>query len=228
MQARGIECFVTVVGDDPNCFSSQNEQDSRWLGVSANFTILEPSDPHEAKDFTKLAFEISEKFEVPILIRSTTRISHARADVQFEKYDVDFTYDDGEFEKSSRYKCLPSLARANHPKLVQKMEEIKAWLYESGLTKVEGPQEHEFGIITSGISYAYVKDALKYLDVELPILKLGMVSPLDEKSILEFVNGKKQIIFIEEVDPYLEDRISALLMQKGIFVKVHGKHNGIT
>ncbi len=220
--------MVVVVGDDPNCFSSQNEQDSRWLGVSANFVVLEPSDPHEAKEFTKRAFDISEKFETPILLRSTTRISHARSDVLFNKYENDFGYNDGKFEKTGQYKCLPSLARANHPKLVAKMDRIKEWIHESGLTKVEGPEEHEFGIITSGISYAYVKDALRMLDADLPILKLGMVSPLDEKSIIDFVKAKKQIIFIEEVDPYLEDRISALLLQKGIFVKTHGKHNGIT
>ncbi|MHA1115096.1 MAG: indolepyruvate ferredoxin oxidoreductase subunit alpha [Candidatus Heimdallarchaeum aukensis] len=220
--------FVTVVGDDPHCFSSQNEQDSRWLGVSANFVIVEPSDPHEAKEFTKRAFDISEKFGVPILLRSTTRISHARADVKFEKYDVDFTYNDGTFEKTRQFVCLPALARANHPKLVQKMKEIAEWIPESGLTKIEGPEEHEYGIITSGISYAYVKDALRNLGVDLPILKLGMVSPLDEKSILEFAKTKKQIIFIEEVDPYLEDRISALFMKNGLQVKVHGKYNGIT
>ncbi|MFW9852826.1 MAG: indolepyruvate ferredoxin oxidoreductase subunit alpha, partial [Candidatus Thorarchaeota archaeon] len=127
--------FVTVVGDDPHCFSSQNEQDSRWLGISANFPILEPSNPQEAKEFTKLAFEISEKFEIPLLLRSTTRISHARADVQFYKYESNFR--EGEFEKTPQFKCLPAIARANHPKLLEKIETIKEWIPDSGFTVIE-------------------------------------------------------------------------------------------
>ena len=196
--------FVTVVGDDPHCFSSQNEQDSRWLGVSAKFPVLEPSNPQEAKEFVKKAFDISEKFEMPMLVRSTTRISHARADIQFDSFEAE--YREGELEKSNRFKCLP----ANHPKLIAKMDEIKEWLHSSGLSVIEGPENKEFGIITSGISYAYVKDALLKLKKNIPILKLGMVSPLDEKTIISFSKDKDNIIFIEEVDSYLEDRISAL------------------
>ena len=219
--------FVTVVGDDPHCFSSQNEQDSRWLGVSAQFPVIEPSNPQEAKDFIKRAFDISEKFEMPMLLRSTTRVSHARADIEFNKFESNFR--EGDFEKTMRFKCLPALARANHPKLKERTEKIKEWLPTSGLSVIEGPQEvKEFGIITSGISYAYVKDALKVLDKEIPILKLGMVAPLDEKTILEFSKDKENIIFIEEVESYLEDRISALLLQNGIITKIHGKCTGIT
>ena len=124
--------FVTVVGDDPHCFSSQNEQDSRWFGVSANFPIIEPSNPQEAKEYLKIAFDLSEKFEIPMLLRSTTRISHARADIEFNRYETN--YREGEFEKSNRFKCLPALARANHPKLLEKMEKIKEWLPDSGLS----------------------------------------------------------------------------------------------
>ncbi len=218
--------FVTVVGDDPNCFSSQNEQDSRWLGVSANFPVLEPSNPQEAKEFTKKAFEISEQFEIPMLVRSTTRISHARADVKFNKYET--TYREGELEKTTRFKCLPAIARANHPKLVEKMERIKEWIAQSGLSVIEDNKNNRFGIITSGISYAYVKDALRMLEKRIPILKLGMVSPLDEKTIIEFAQNKESIIFVEEVDPYLEDRISALLLQNGIHPKIYGKCTGLT
>ncbi|MHA1199682.1 MAG: indolepyruvate ferredoxin oxidoreductase subunit alpha, partial [Candidatus Heimdallarchaeaceae archaeon] len=192
--------FVVYVADDPHCFSSQNEQDSRWLGVTAQVPILEPSNPQEAKEFTKLAFDISEKFEQLIILRSTTRISHARADVQFNEYSSNFK--ESNFEKGLRYKCLPAVARANHPKLVAKMEEIKAWIPESGLSVVEGPTNNEYGVITSGISYAYLKDALELLDKDLPILKLGMVAPLDEISSLEFAKDKKNIIFLEEVDAY--------------------------
>ena len=218
--------LVIVVGDDPHCFSSQNEQDSRWLGVSAGVPVLEPSNPQEAKDFTKLAFELSEKFEMPFLVRSTTRISHARADVQFNKYELN--YREAKFEKTSRFKCLPALARANHPILIERLNKIKEWVSTSGLSKIEGPEDSEFGIITSGISYAYVKDALAMLNKDIPILKLGLISPLDEKTILDFARNKKNIIFIEEVDPYLEDRISALLIQNGITPKIHGKCTGIT
>ena len=218
--------FVTVVGDDPHCFSSQNEQDSRWLGVSAKFPILEPSNPQEAKEFVKKAFDISEQFEMPMLLRSTTRISHARADIQFNSFETE--YRDGELEKSNRFKCLPALARANHPKLIAKIDEIKEWLPSSGLSVIEETEDNEFGIITSGISYAYVKDALLKLEKNIPILKLGMVSPLDEKTILAFAKDKENIIFIEEVEAYLEDRISALLLQNRITPKIHGKSSGIT
>ncbi|MHA1685071.1 MAG: indolepyruvate ferredoxin oxidoreductase subunit alpha [Candidatus Heimdallarchaeaceae archaeon] len=218
--------LVIVVGDDPHCFSSQNEQDSRWLGVSAQLPVLEPCDPHEAKEYTKLAFDISEKFETPILVRSTTRISHARADVQFNKYELN--YRKGDLEKNNRFKCLPSIARANHPKLIEKMDRIKEWIATSGFSKIEGPNDSKFGIITSGISYTYVKDALNILGKDVPILKLGMIAPLDEKTILGFVKDKENIIFIEEVDPYLEDRISALLLQKGLTPKIHGKCTGVT
>jgi len=218
--------FVTVVGDDPHCFSSQNEQDSRWLGVSANFPIIEPSNPQEAKEFVKKAFDISEKFEMPMLLRSTTRISHARADIQFDSFET--KYREGELEKSNRFKCLPALARANHPKLIAKIDEIKEWLPFSGLSVIEGTKSEQFGIITSGISYAYVKDALLKLKKDIPLLKLGMVSPLDEKTIISFAKDKENIIFIEEVDSYLEDRISALLLQNEVTPKIHGKSSGIT
>jgi indolepyruvate ferredoxin oxidoreductase alpha subunit len=219
--------FVTVVGDDPHCFSSQNEQDSRWLGVSAQFPVIEPSSPQEAKEYVKRAFDVSEKFEMPMLLRSTTRVSHARTDVQFNKFESNFR--EGEYEKTNRFACLPALARANHPKLLERMEKIKEWLPTSGFSIIEGPDSHtKFGIITSGISYAYVKDALKTLKKELPILKLGMVAPLDEQTILEFAKDKKNIIFIEEVDPYLEDCICALFIQNGVIPKIHGKSSGIT
>ena len=218
--------FVVLVGDDPNCFSSQNEQDSRWLGVTAQVPVIEPSTPQEAKDFTKLAFDISEKFETIIILRSTTRISHSRSDILFNKFASNFR--EGNFEKGTRYKCLPAIARANHPKLVAKLEEIQRWIPESGLSVIEGPENNEFGIITSGISYAYVKDALFLLKKDLPILKLGMIAPLDEKTILEFAKNKKNIIFVEEVDAYLEDRISALLLQNNITPKIHGKCTRIT
>jgi indolepyruvate ferredoxin oxidoreductase alpha subunit len=219
--------FVTVVGDDPHCFSSQNEQDSRWLGVSAQFPVIEPSSPQEAKEYVKRAFDVSEKFEMPMLLRSTTRVSHARADVQFNEFESNFR--EGEYEKTNRFACLPALARANHPKLLERMEKIKEWLPTSGFSTIEGPDNHtEFGIITSGISYVYVKDALKTIKKELPILKLGMVAPLDEQTILEFAKNKENIIFIEEVDPYLEDRISALFIQNGVIPKIHGKSSGIT
>lgn len=218
--------LVVLAADDPNCFSSQNEQDSRWLGVTAQVPVLEPSNPQEAKEFTKLAFEISEKFEQIMILRSTTRISHARADIEFNEFESNFRK--GEFEKSSRYICLPALARANHPKLVAKLEEIKKWIPESGLSVIEGPEDNEYGVITSGISYSYLKDALELLERDVPILKLGMIAPLDEQTILEFAKNKKNIIFIEEVDSYLEDRISALLLQNGITPKIHGKCTSIT
>ncbi len=218
--------LVIVVGDDPHCFSSQNEQDSRWLGISAMVPVFEPSDPQEAKDMTKLAFDVSEQFETPILLRTTTRISHARADVQYNTYET--TYREGKFDKTPRFKCLPALARANHPKLIEKMNKIGEWLHSSGLSKIEGPEDNKYGIITSGISYAYLKDALKLLNVSIPILKLGVVAPLDEKSILEFAKDKENIIFIEEVDDYLEMRISALLLQNNLTPKIHGKCTGIT
>lgn len=218
--------FVVLVADDPHCFSSQNEQDSRWLGVTAQVPILEPANPQEAKEFTKLAFDISEKFEQLIILRSTTRISHARADIQFNEFSSNFK--EGKLVKGLRYKCLPAVARANHPKLVAKLEEIKEWIPESGLSVVEGPTNNDYGVITSGISYAYLKDALELLDKDIPILKLGMIAPLDEKTILEFAKDKKNIIFMEEVDAYLEDRICALLLQNNITPKIHGKCSGIT
>ncbi|MEA1992862.1 MAG: indolepyruvate ferredoxin oxidoreductase subunit alpha [Euryarchaeota archaeon] len=211
--------FVLISADDPSMHSSQNEQDSRCYAKFANMPCLDPTSPQDAKEMTIKAFEISEKFKVPVMVRTTTRVSHSRGDVTMgdlkEKNEVNW-------ERNPKRKVtLPANARVFHPELLKKMQEAEKYFEDSEFNWREG--EGELGIIASGISYNYVKEALEYLDVDAEMLKLGTMHPLPRKTILGFMKDHKKVIVVEEMEPVVETEAKKIAQEEKIDVVIHGK-----
>ena len=211
MAYSGVKCgMVIVTADDPSCYSSQNEQDSRYYAMLANLPMLEPSTPQEAKEMTKKAFEISESLELPVFLRMTTRVSHVRENVRLGK--IVKNNREGFFEKDPvRFVNVPAGARIGHPRLLKQMERAEELSEKSGLNRIiKVGKKPKIGIITSGVSYNYTIDAVKKLGVDASILKLGIVHPLPKKTCEKFISSFKKIVIVEELEPYLETLIKAL------------------
>ena len=204
--------LVICVADDPGMHSSQNEQDSRHYAEAAKLPMLEPADSAEAKEFAKIAFEISEKYDTPVLLRMCTRISHSQSMVEL----CDRTGDSlKSYEKNPRkYIMAPANAIAKHPVVEERQAKLAVYSSECDLNRVEYASG-ELGIITSGTCYQYVKEVL---GDSASVLKIGMVNPLPEKLILDFAAKHKRVVVIEELDPYIENYCKALGL------KVEGKN----
>ncbi len=192
--------LVLVSADDPGMHSSQNEQDNRLLGKFAKIPILEPADSGEAKDFLIQAFELSEKFDTPVLFRMTTRTSHAQSLVELaERNEVGLK----PYQKNSmKNVMLPAHARLRHPVVEERLLKLAEFNETSNFNKTE-MQDKEIGIITSGAVYQYVKEVLPTASV----LKLGMTYPLPKKLITEFIASVETCYVIEELEPFIEDQI---------------------
>ena len=204
--------LVIVSADDPHMHSSQNEQDNRFYAKFAKVPMLEPTDSQEALDIVKAAYNISEDFDTPVLLRTTTRISHSRSIVKIgqktelpvKKYVKD----------SCKYVMIPSNARIRHQALIERWEKLKEYCEDPGYYDIYIPPKSPkgfsaagIGIITSGISYQYAREIFD----GLPILKLKMTNPLPENTIREFARNKRLILVIEELDPFLEEQIKLIL-----------------
>ncbi len=219
--------FVFVSADDPNCWSSQNEQDNRWYARLFNLVMLEPSTPSEAKEFTKIAFEISEEVHIPVMIRTTTRVAHMRSIVEFDEVIDGKTK--GIFEKNPpRYVVVPANARRNHRWLLERIEkarelseksELNLERFYSGKDTTIG----RFGIISSGAAYLYCAEAIEHLGISAKILKLGFSHPLPTKKITKFLEDLDVVLIAEEVDPIMEREIKAIAMDASLNIKIHGK-----
>ena len=195
--------LVIVVADDPGMHSSQNEQDSRFYARSAHLPMLEPSDSQEAADFIKAAFDLSEKFDTPVIVRSNTRISHSRGLVELgerEKHDLKPYVKD-----VAKYVMMPGMAKKRHLVVEKRMNDLAAYANTYELNKVEYA-DTKVGFITSGVCYDYVKEALP----KASVLKLGMVYPLPQKLIEEFASKVDKLYVIEELEPFIEDQVKAL------------------
>ena len=206
--------LVICVADDPGMHSSQNEQDSRHYAEAAKLPMLEPADSEEAKEFTKVAFSISEKYDTPVLLRMCTRISHSQSMVELgDRADDSLRA----YEKNPRkYIMAPANAIAKHPVVEERQARLSDYSSECELNRAEYA-ESDIGIITSGTCYQYVKEVL---GDSVSVLKLGMVNPLPKKLILEFAKRVKRLIVIEELDPYIENYCLALGLKvegKGLF-----------
>ena len=213
---------VIVVADDPNCWSSaQSEQNSRAYSYLAHIPTLEPADPQECRDFVKLAFEISEKFKIPVMVRTTTRVSHQKMPVQLGK-PTRTVLVNGEFVKDSKkFVTMPPRVLEMKEELLEKIRKIKDFSEKSSSNKFIGVKRLPFGIITSGVSYLYVMEALKELRLNLPVLKLGFFYPLPEKKIKKFTKNLKKVLIVEELEPYLEKEVERLV--RSDLVEVVGK-----
>ena len=194
--------LVIVVADDNGCHSSQNEQDSRLYAMSAGVPMLEPSSSQECKEFTKLAYEISEKYDEPVLLRSNTRVSHSRGIVTLEdRVEVPLREYVKDIQKNVP---MPAMAKRLHVIQEQRLKRLAEDANTLGINTVEMHSE-DIGIITSGICYQYVKEALP----EASVLKLGMAYPLPMKLIRDFASKVKKLYVIEEGQPFFEMQIKA-------------------
>ena len=217
---------VVIVADDPSCHSSaQSEENSRGLALSTNIPVLEPSDPQECKDFVKLGYQISEKFKIPVMIRTTTRVAHQRMPVKLNP--IRATRPGGvvgEFVKDpKRFVTLPPRVLEMKKELLEKIEKIKEFSEKSKTNFVEGKMSCPMGIITSGVSYLYVREALNELKISLPVLKLGFFHPLPEKKIRAFLKPLKKVLVVEEIEPFLEKEVGRLAKDANCKLKVIGK-----
>jgi indolepyruvate ferredoxin oxidoreductase alpha subunit len=189
--------LVVFVADDPGMHSSQNEQDTRIIARGAKVPVLEPSDSSECKNFTKEAFKISEEFDTPVIVRLTTRVSHSQGLVELEERT---DYELKPYVKNiAKYVMMPGMAKKRHPLVEERTEKLMAFSESSDLNKIEWGDK-KIGVITSGISYQYAREALG----DVSYLKLGMVYPLPEKLIRDFEKEVETLYVIEELDPVIE------------------------
>lgn len=195
--------LVLVSADDPGMHSSQNEQDNRHYARLAKIPLLEPSDSQEAKDCVITAFELSEKFDTPLMVRTTTRISHSRSLVQPGKK---IERASGGYRKDpAKYVMLPGFARQRRPLVEKRLAALRRAASVSPLNQIEKGST-KYGIVCSGISYQYVREALP----EATVLKLAFSYPLPEELLHRFAAMVEEIIVVEELDPFLEEQILAL------------------
>ncbi len=212
--------MVIVVADDPSMWSSQNENDSRYYALMGNMPMIEPADPAEAKAMLLEAYEISEELELPVLFRTTTRVNHTRAPVEFNKIKerpntIDFV------KEPFRFVPIPSVARKRHPILLELMKKATEVSESTSLNFTHG--QGDLGIITSGVSYNYVLEALSTMNLEAEVLKLGMTHPVPEKTIIDFLKRHKKVVVVEELEPFLETHARRIAQLRSIPVEIVGK-----
>ncbi len=195
--------LVIAVADDPGMHSSQNEQDSRYYARSAHVPMLEPSNAQEAKEFVKLAYEISERFDVPVLVRETTRVAHSHGFVELcEREERPLK----PYEKASnKYVMMPANAIVRHRFVEERDNALKEYACTCACNRAEYTDEKEIGIVCSGVVYEYVKEALPKANV----FKLGMIHPIPTPSILQFSKKVSRLYVIEELEPFIEDTLKA-------------------
>ena len=202
--------YVILAADDPGMHSSQNEQDSRFYALAARVPMLEPSDSAEALAFTREAFELSERFDMPFMVRSTVRISHAktlvscgeRADVPLRAYEKD----------AAKWVMMPAFAKPRRLSLDARVEAVKAWAEECPLNRVEA-RSRTVGIVCSGAAYQYVSEACP----EASVLKLGCVWPLPEKKLSDFAESVERLYVVDEASEYLSFMVRSLGIEVSAF-----------
>ncbi len=197
--------MVIGVADDPGMHSSQNEQDSRHYARASKIPMLEPSNSKESLEFAKMAYEISEQFDTPVLLKMCTRVAHSQSIVETserkEKQQI-------EYEKNpSKYIMMPGFAKKRHPIVEQRTEKLSEFAKMSELNKWEKGTENKLGIITAGTCYQYVKEVC---GSDVSILKLGIVWPLSDELLKEFAKSVEKVIVVEELDGFIEGHCNAI------------------
>ena len=196
--------LVFCVADDPGMHSSQNEQDSRHYAEASKIAMLEPADSAECRDFTKAAFELSEKFDTPMFLRLSTRVSHSQSLVE-EHEPVNYELKD--YKKDiSKYVMMPAKAIARHVVVEDRMRALEEFAENCEFNTIED-NGSKIGVITAGISYMYAKEAL---GDRVNYLKLGMIYPMPKKMIKDFTAKCDKVYVIEELDPFIENHCRAL------------------
>ncbi|OQY18421.1 MAG: indolepyruvate ferredoxin oxidoreductase subunit alpha [Desulfobacteraceae bacterium 4572_35.1] len=196
--------LVLVVADDPELHSSQNEQDSRHYARAAKMPMFEPADSQEALDFTRLAYDVSEQFDTPVFVRTTTRISHSKSIV--EEAEPQTGLPEPSLKRDpAKFVMLPGNARKRHHVVEDELLKMADWAAQQPFNRIE-ERSAEVGVITSGVSYQYAREVLP----DASVLKLGLVYPLAKKLISDFAARFKTLYVIEELEPFIEDQVRAM------------------
>ena len=204
--------MIIGVADDAGMHSSQNEQDSRHYAIAAKLPMLEPADAAESLEFTKLAYEISEKYDTPVFIKMCTRIAHSQSVIETsEREEFSKTYE----KNGAKYIMMPGNAKRRHPIVEERTAALTDYAETAPINRIEDGSDHSVGIITSSTSYQYAKEVCgnKY-----PVLKLGMINPLPVNKIRDFAKNVGKVIVIEELDGIIETHC------RNIGVEVTGKN----
>lgn len=214
--------LVIITADDPFMFSSQNEQDNRYYGKLSGLPVIEPSSVKEAKEMMPYAFDLSEELQEPVLFRTTTRINHSTAIVELGK--IRKRIPKGSYKKDP-FNCVtvPAVSRKLHVKLLKNIEKASAITDNSKYNFTEG--KGDLGIICNGVSYIYVSDALKDLNLEdkVKILRIGFSNPMPAKQIKTFLKDCKKALVVEEGEPYMEESVKAFAQEEGLTLPIRGK-----
>ncbi|MHA1375706.1 MAG: indolepyruvate ferredoxin oxidoreductase subunit alpha [Promethearchaeota archaeon] len=222
--------MVLISADDPNLYSSQNEQDNRYFGLHALVPVFEPSTPQEAKDMLKYAFDFSEQFQSLVLFRTTTRLNHGRGDVSLgniKQIDREYSFD----WDRSRWVCLPSHSRVLRVRLLERLELISEFADEFPFNSLKLSDEKingtKYGFVTAGIPHGHLIDALNYFGIleKVSILKLGLVYPPPKKLLKKLYYNVDEILTIEELEPFIENILKQYAYEEGLSkeILIHGK-----
>ena len=196
--------MVIGVADDAGMHSSQNEQDSRHYARASKIPMLEPSDSAEAIAFTKLAYELSEQFDTPVLMKMCTRVSHSQSVVELQpRVEVSKTYE----KNPAKYIMMPGNAKKRHPIVEARTQALAQWAETADINRIEEGSDHSRGIITSSTSYQYVKEVC---GDRYPVMKLGMIWPMPVQKIRDFAASVDELIVVEELDSFIEAHCQAL------------------
>ncbi|HEX7475671.1 MAG TPA: indolepyruvate ferredoxin oxidoreductase subunit alpha, partial [Dehalococcoidales bacterium] len=216
--------LVLVEAEDPGQWSSQVEQDNRYLAELSYLPVLEPSSAQEAKDMVAESFDLSEKYHQPFMIRSVTRVGHARGDVALG--EIKKTHKLSEFVPDpARFILLPANSRKLRQGMVERLAKIKEAVNSLSYNQLKIKTGAKLGIITAGISYSYVLEALALLNLEekTSVLKIGTPYPLPEKLVKELLHSVSEVLVVEELEPFIETHVKALAQESGLQVRIHGK-----
>jgi len=210
--------MVVMTADDPSCHSSQNEQDNRYYARASLLPMLEPSTPAECKDMVIEAFRVSEELGAPVVLRTTTRVNHARGAVTFgPRLPV---RRQGEFVRDpKRFVTVPANARLGRLEQLRRLDAALRLSESSGLNKADAGEGT--GVITSGVAWTYVKEWSS-----APVLKLGFTHPVPEALVREFISSRRRVVVVEELEPFLEDEVRRIAQESSINVEIIGKRTG--
>ena len=214
--------MVVINADDPYLFSSQNEQDNRYYARLSGLPMLEPTNVQEMKDVVVAAFELSEELELPVIIRTTTRLNHIRGAVklgELKPLQTKTTFEKNPFH----FVCVPAVSRNLHKLLIEKydraMEKSEKWPYNEIIGN------GKWGIVSNGVSFNYVSDAVSDLGIEdkVSILKVGFSWPLPKELCGRFLRQVEKVLVVEELEPVMENDLKAIAQEKGIAIPIRGK-----
>jgi indolepyruvate ferredoxin oxidoreductase alpha subunit len=231
VNAGVIGGLVLIVAEDPHMHSSQNEQDNRWYTKMSNVPMFEPCDAREAKTMLKDAFRVSEKYQVPVILRTVTRLSHSRADVHLDPIAFpEFRQTISVKIDPKRFVCVPSNARQNKQRILEVVDDISNYLADTPWNWVDEGTDITYVFITCGSAYNYLKEVLFKLELEYPILKVGLSHPFPRSQVAQYLvkYSSSTIIVVEEADDVLETFVKKLAFEIGFQQKIIGRGEGIT